>query len=91
MVSAGNTGAFMATVKIVCGALPGVDRPALAGIFPTSRGTMAIMVDVGANVDCKPQNLEQFAQQREYWELESNNNFETSIASTLQAHFTAPH
>jgi glycerol-3-phosphate acyltransferase PlsX len=61
VVSAGNTGAFMATVKIVCGALPGVDRPALAGIFPTSRGTMAIMVDVGANVDCKPQHLEQFA------------------------------
>src|ERR1035438_1085003 len=61
VISAGNTGAFMATVKIVCGTLPGVDRPALAGIFPTSRGTMAIMVDVGANVDCKPHNLEQFA------------------------------
>jgi len=61
VVSAGNTGAVMVTVKMVCGALPGVDRPALAGIFPTSRGTMAIMVDVGANVDCKPQNLEQFA------------------------------
>jgi glycerol-3-phosphate acyltransferase PlsX len=61
VVSAGNTGAFMATVKVVCGTLPGVDRPALAGIFPTSRGTMAIMVDVGANVDCKPHNLEQFA------------------------------
>jgi glycerol-3-phosphate acyltransferase PlsX len=61
VVSAGNTGAVMVTLKMVCGALPGVDRPALAGIFPTSRGTMAIMVDVGANVDCKPQNLEQFA------------------------------
>ena len=36
------------------------------------------------------QNGDQFAQQREYWELESNNNFETSIASTLQSHFTAP-
>ena len=35
------------------------------------------------------QNGDQFAQQREYWDLESNNNFETSIASTLQAHFTA--
>src|SRR5271169_2887072 len=42
VVSAGNTGAVMVTVKMVCGALPGVDRPALAGIFPTSRGTMAI-------------------------------------------------
>lgn len=61
VVSAGNTGAVMATVKIICGALPGVDRPALAGIFPTSRGTMAIMVDVGANVDCKAQHLQQFA------------------------------
>ena len=61
LVSAGNTGAVMTTVKIVLGALPGVDRPALAGVFPTSKGTAAIMVDVGANVDCKPQNLEQFA------------------------------
>ena len=61
VVSAGNTGAVMATVKITCGALPGVDRPAIAGVFPTSRGTAAIMVDVGANVDCKPQHLEQLA------------------------------
>ncbi len=61
LVSAGNTGAIMATVKITCGAIPGVDRPALAGVFPTSRGTAAVMVDVGANVDCKPQHLEQFA------------------------------
>ena len=61
IVSAGNTGAVMFATKTVCGALPGVDRPALAGIFPTSKGTMAIMVDVGANVDCKPQHLEQFA------------------------------
>jgi glycerol-3-phosphate acyltransferase PlsX len=61
LVSAGNTGAVMATVKIVLGALPGVDRPALAGVFPTSKGTAAIMVDVGANVDCRPHNLEQFA------------------------------
>jgi glycerol-3-phosphate acyltransferase PlsX len=61
LVSAGNTGAVMTTVKIVLGALPGVDRPALAGVFPTSKGTAAIMVDVGANVDCRPHNLEQFA------------------------------
>src|ERR1022692_683007 len=61
VVSAGNPGAAMVTLKRVWGALPGGDRPALAGIFPTSRGTMAIMVDVGANVDCKPENLEQFA------------------------------
>src|SRR3979411_1180623 len=60
-VSAGNTGAAMATAKMVVGALPGVDRPALAAVFPTAPGTAAILLDVGANVDCKPHNLEQFA------------------------------
>jgi glycerol-3-phosphate acyltransferase PlsX len=60
-VTAGNTGAAMATAKMVLGALPGVDRPALAAVFPTSAGTAAVLVDVGANVDCKPQHLEQFA------------------------------
>ncbi len=60
-VTAGNTGAAMATAKIVLGALPGVDRPALAAVFPTAAGTAAILLDVGANVDCKPKNLEQFA------------------------------
>ncbi len=60
-VSAGNTGAAMATAKLVLGALPGVDRPGLAAVFPTAKGTAAILLDVGANVDCKPQNLEQFA------------------------------
>jgi glycerol-3-phosphate acyltransferase PlsX len=60
-VTAGNTGAAMATAKMVLGALPGVDRPALAAVFPTSAGKAAILLDVGANVDCKPQNLEQFA------------------------------
>lgn len=61
MVSAGNTGAVMATLKLELGSLPGVDRPALASVFPTQRGTAAVMVDVGANVDCKPQHLQQFA------------------------------
>jgi glycerol-3-phosphate acyltransferase PlsX len=60
-VTAGNTGAAMATAKIILGTLPGVDRPALAAVFPTAAGTAAILVDVGANVDCKPNNLEQFA------------------------------
>ena len=59
--TAGNTGAAMATAKMVLGALPGVDRPGLAAVFPTSKGTAAILLDVGANVDSKPQNLEQFA------------------------------
>ena len=60
-VTAGNTGAAMATAKMVLGALPGVDRPALAAVFPTEKRTAAILLDVGANVDCKPQNLQQFA------------------------------
>jgi phosphate acyltransferase len=60
-VSAGNTGAAMATAKMVLGALPGVDRPALATPMPTSKGNPCVLLDVGANVDCKAQNLEQFA------------------------------
>jgi len=60
-VTAGNTGAAMATAKIVLGGMPGVDRPALAAVFPTAPGNPAMLLDVGANVDCTPQNLEQFA------------------------------
>src|SRR5271170_3090372 len=60
-VTAGNTGAAMATAKMVLGALPGVDRPALTGIMPTSSGSPCVLLDVGANVECKPHNLEQFA------------------------------
>src|ERR1700681_1482883 len=60
-ITAGNTGAAMATAKMVLGAIPGVDRPALAAIFPTAIGTVASLLDVGANVDSKPHNLEQFA------------------------------
>jgi phosphate acyltransferase len=61
-VSAGNTGAVMATAKMVQGVVPGVDRPALAGILPTViRGSPVVVVDVGANVDCSPRMLAQFA------------------------------
>src|SRR5208282_180781 len=60
-VSAGNTGAVMATAKMVQGVVPGVDRPALAGVFPTAGGSPVVMVDVGANVDCSPRMLAQFA------------------------------
>lgn len=60
-LTAGNTGAAMACAKMVLGALPGVDRPALATILPTSTGSPCVVLDVGANVDCKPQNLQQFA------------------------------
>jgi phosphate acyltransferase len=61
VVSAGNTGAVMATAKLVQGMLPGVDRPAMAAAFPTLKGTPVIVVDVGANVDCSPRMLAQFA------------------------------
>jgi len=60
-VTAGNTGAAMAAAKTTLGTIPGVDRPALAAIFPTALGTGAMLLDVGANVDCKPNNLEEFA------------------------------
>jgi glycerol-3-phosphate acyltransferase PlsX len=61
LVSAGNTGAVMVTAKLVQGMLPGVDRPALAQAFPTLSSRHAVMVDVGANVDCTPRMLAQFA------------------------------
>ncbi len=60
LVSAGNTGAVMAISKTVFGSVPGVDRPALAAILPTLAGH-AVLLDVGANVACKPQHLVQFA------------------------------
>lgn len=61
VVSAGNTGAVMATAKVVQGMLPGVDRPALASAFPTLTGKSVVMLDVGANVDCTAKMLAQFA------------------------------
>ena len=61
MVSAGNTGAVMATAKMVQGVVPGVERPALVGIFPTMEKKPVVLVDVGANVDCDPELLAQFA------------------------------
>jgi glycerol-3-phosphate acyltransferase PlsX len=61
MVSAGNTGAVMAVAHFALGTLPSVDRPALAAPFPTSKGKVSVMLDVGANVDSKPAHLEQFA------------------------------
>lgn len=59
-VSAGNSGAVMAAALLVQGRLRGVERPALGTIFPTATGH-SYLLDVGANVDCKPQYLEQFA------------------------------
>lgn len=58
-VSAGNTGAVMATALVVLGPLPGVERPAIAIVIPTKTGR-AVLLDAGANVDCKPRHLHQF-------------------------------
>ena len=60
MVSAGNTGALMAMAKVVLKTLPGIDRPAIAGIFPTRRGE-TVMLDLGANIECGADNLVDFA------------------------------
>ena len=59
--TAGNTGAAMATAKMVLGMLSGVHRPALATILPTVTGSPSLLLDVGANVDSDPENLVQFA------------------------------
>ncbi|HEV2302811.1 MAG TPA: phosphate acyltransferase PlsX [Stellaceae bacterium] len=60
IVSAGNTGAMMAMAKFVLKTLPGIDRPAIASLFPTRRGE-SVMLDLGANVECDSENLVQFA------------------------------
>jgi len=59
-VSAGNTGALMATARFVLKTLPGIDRPAIVSIFPALRGHIH-MLDLGANVDSPPNLLLQFA------------------------------
>lgn len=59
-VSAGNTGALMATARYVLKTLPGIDRPAIASFLPTRNGQVC-MLDLGANVDCTPDHLLQFA------------------------------
>jgi phosphate acyltransferase len=66
-VSAGNTGALMATARFVLKTLPGIDRPAIASVMPThtAEGAAgdggAVMLDLGANADCTAEHLKQFA------------------------------
>lgn len=60
VVSAGNTGALMATAKMVLKCLPGISRPAIASVFPTKTGDV-VMLDLGANVVCDAEILTQFA------------------------------
>lgn len=59
-VSAGSTGAFLAGSLLKVGRIKGIDRPALSPLIPTLKGNCMI-IDAGANVDCKPRNLQQFA------------------------------
>ena len=61
LVSAGNTGACMAAALFIIGRIKGIERPAITSLMPTVKG-ICLMVDVGANVDCRPSHLAQFAQ-----------------------------
>ncbi|MGE5622557.1 MAG: phosphate acyltransferase PlsX [Bacillota bacterium] len=60
-VSAGNTGALMAVSRYVLKTIPGVDRPAICFPMPNQKDSPTYMLDLGANVDCEPQHLHQFA------------------------------
>lgn len=60
VVSAGNTGALMAIAKFVLRTVAGIDRPAIAGYFPTKRGE-CVMLDLGANIECDATHLVQFS------------------------------
>jgi glycerol-3-phosphate acyltransferase PlsX len=59
-LSAGSTGAFLAGSLLKVGRIKGIDRPALSPLIPTTKGSCMI-IDAGANADCKPKNLQQFA------------------------------
>jgi glycerol-3-phosphate acyltransferase PlsX len=69
MVTAGNSGAAMVAAKLLIGAVPGVDRPALAAVFPNRRGR-TVVLDVGANVDSRAEHLRQFAVMGHYYARE---------------------
>ncbi len=60
VVSAGNTGALMAMSKVLLKTLPGISRPAIAGLIPTRRSE-SVFLDLGANVECSKKNLLEFA------------------------------
>ncbi len=62
VISAGNTGALIASALFKLGRIEAVERPAIATVFPTMNGGKVLLLDMGANVDCKPKNLLQFAQ-----------------------------
>lgn len=60
-VSAGNTGALMATARFVLKTLPGIDRPAIVALMPNKDKGVVHFLDLGANIDCRPEHLLQFA------------------------------
>lgn len=60
VVSAGHTGASMAAALMVLGRIPGVSRPALIALIPARTSHPTLLIDMGANADCKPQQLQQF-------------------------------
>ena len=62
VVSAGNTGATMASAVLILKRIPGIDRPALCGMLPTVKGTPACLIDAGATMDAEAHNLLQYAQ-----------------------------
>lgn len=61
MISAGNTGALMTTGLLVVGRMEGIERPALAPMIPTLDGAGVLALDLGANMDAKPEHLAQYA------------------------------
>lgn len=62
IISSGNSGAMMAAGRLICGLLPGIERPAIATLIPqVGDGRPNVLIDAGANVDCHAQNLVQFA------------------------------
>ena len=77
-VSAGNTGAIMAASMFILQRVPGVERPSIAGFFPTLKGS-SVVLDIGSNVDCKPAHLLQFARMGTVYAREVLNNEDPSI------------
>lgn len=77
-ISAGNTGAIMAASIFVLGRIPGVERPSIAGYFPTLKGS-SIVLDIGTNVDCKPDHLVQFARMGTMYAQQVHDNAEPSV------------
>lgn len=61
LICGGSTGAVVAASMLILGALPGVDRPAIGALLPTAADHPTLMLDVGANIECKPRQLVQFA------------------------------